>query len=257
MAAGPFQLFLQPEARAGLDLGAAAAVAVRRLRRTPGACTLAVSPDLAFAPPRIPWPGAGVAVHAVASDVIERAVIVHARMPPIVAVLALAVFPRDGRAAPIFAHDLVLSPGGLSSYCDVLSSRLGEDDWKARFATPLAAVQSGAFPRRTGGRDELRLEAAPDWLRPLTADVGGRAKGRLRDAPRASSYALEMLDQYLDTLVDAPETDTGASRADRETFARAMRDNGPAVKRLTRLVGRKAAERIGTLVRGEPTADLG
>lgn len=256
MAAGPFQIFLQPEARAGLDLAATAAVVVRRLRRVPGARTLNVAPDLAFAPSRLPWPGAGIAVIAIESDAIERAVVVHARMPPIVAVFALAIFPRDGRAAPMFAHDLVLSPGGVSAYCDILSSRLSEADWRARFRTPLAAVQDTVFARRAARRGELRLEPAPDWLRPLTADVGGRAKGQLSEASRASSYALEMLDLYLDTLVDAPIAEVGGSRADRETFARAMRENGPAVKRMSRLVGRPIAERIGTLIRGEPTADL-
>ena len=83
-----------------------------------------------------------------------------------------------------------------------------------------------------------------------------RRRGKIADAPRAASYGLEMLDLYLDLMLEAPPGDATDAKRDREAFGRAMAENAPSARYLPRIIGASAATRISAILRGDPAAEL-
>jgi hypothetical protein len=233
-----------PEALAGTDFGRIAIELDAALRRH-GARTQAVPARdlLVHGKP----PGAAMATFVLESERVLRATVMHVRVPPVFAALAIVVHPRAELAAPLLVADMTVAPTGAArALLDACGPAIASRGFADRFGAPLAQVIDSA----TG----VRRTTVPAWLAPVSGAGGGRLRARRGSVEGLARVVLRYVDRYMGALDGAPPDPAGARAND--AAARAVRDlvraNGPAKKHLARTFGADAAERaLGLLWRDD------
>ncbi len=178
-----------------------------------------------------------MAVTALESDRIARAVIAHVRVAPFFASLLLVVHPRPEIDAPICVVDLhVVPPGRASAYVDVCGPAITRPTFRKMFWEPLE--------KTLGVSAAMEIDPVPSWMAALSGGCGALVHARGQTGSRLFGLGLAYLDAYLHALEVAPMAlNPAENRASAHAVADRVHAEGRAYPMLKRAFGVDAAAR--------------